>query len=289
MPMNVGDIVTRKSYNHDVNFIVEGISNDQVTLSGVHYRLHADALESDLDVIGTRGVSEQLQTSESRPVTKAEDTRGIKNSLFGWIKDEDSHELNHPSDHLPPLLIGKRFVRILHIDANEHYLNKSLSQYEKFDLPVTGFSIPEELQPDFILGLLQKYQPNILVLTGHDAVSKDRHAAQTINGYLNSKYFVEAIHTAREFNRNYDELVIIAGGCKSYYEALMEAGANFASSPNRVMISITEPVNIACKIAASSIRTVVSMDNIAKVISSGFEGFGGIETRGQCREIKPMF
>ncbi len=33
-----------------------------------------------------------------------------------------------------------------------------------------------------------------------------------------------------------DELVIFAGACQSHYEEIIKAGANFASSPHRILM-----------------------------------------------------
>ncbi len=140
-----------------------------------------------------------------------------------------------------------------------------------------------------ILDLLRRYRPNILVITGHDSLKRESEDSMDLNDYKNSRYFVECVKTAREYNPNYDELVIIAGGCKSHYEEIMRAGANFASSPDRLLIGITDPVYVACKFAHTSIKDILDIDSIAKDVFSGVGGIGGIETRGQCREVKPMY
>ena len=38
-----------------------------------------------------------------------------------------------------------------------------------------------------------------------------------------------------------DQLVIFAGACQSHFESLIQAGANFASSPSRVNIHALRP------------------------------------------------
>ena len=52
--MNIGDIVARKSYNCDTWFIINHIESDIAILSGIYYRLLADANLSDLEIINTR-------------------------------------------------------------------------------------------------------------------------------------------------------------------------------------------------------------------------------------------
>ncbi|MBE5962282.1 MAG: sporulation peptidase YabG [Lachnospiraceae bacterium] len=295
--MNVGDIVTRKSYNNDIFFIIESIYGNHAVLSGLDYRLTADTNIDDLELIHDITTSKYMYpidfAKEEGNIVSASN-RGIINDFFKW---HSSSNKNNPENALckddpacrPDYSEFKSncFVKILHIDANEEYLKECLKQYRKFNVQVIGISIKEEKQPMSILGLLTKHRPNILVITGHDSICKDKSPSNDINHYLNSKYFVESIKIARNYNSNYDELVIIAGGCNSCYEALIEAGANFASSPSRVLISITEPVNIACIMATTSIQKIVSMDHIAPELPSGTEGFGGVETRGQCRLITP--
>lgn len=190
----------------------------------------------------------------------------------------------------PPAIITKQFYgKVLHIDGNANYLSQSLNLYRSFNIPVTGLSIEEPYQPDAILSLLTQYTPNILVITGHDTLPKERLSSLDIDDYKHSKYFAASVQLARTYAHSYDELVIIAGGCKSHYEALMAAGANFASSPGRVLINVTDPASIACKIALTSVREFVSPRFIAKDIAHGLDAFGGIETRGQCRIVEPGF
>lgn len=48
MKLKRGDLVTRKSYNHDTVFKITNIKNDIYYLKGVEIRLYADSPESDL-------------------------------------------------------------------------------------------------------------------------------------------------------------------------------------------------------------------------------------------------
>ena len=54
-----------------------------------------------------------------------------------------------------------------------------------------------------------------------------------IYNYRNSRHFIKTVNEARKWNKNGKELAIFAGACQSYYEAIMQAGANFASSPRK--------------------------------------------------------
>lgn len=269
--MQTGDIVTRNSYHNDIHFIVEHISDNKVQLSGLNYRLSADAVISDLSLSSiTQETPAQIKPPS--PIVPPH------------LTSTNIEKVLHKKE---PLTNGKCFVKTLHIDSNKHYLKECMKLYNEIGIPVIGYQMSEDKQPKNILHLLTQYRPNILVITGHDSVSKSTSDLNSLNSYANSKYFVESVKIARNYKSNYDDLVIIAGGCKSCYEALINEGANFASSPSRVMINVTEPVLIACKIATTSIRQIVTMDAIATVLPSGLSGFGGIETRGQCRIIKP--
>jgi len=84
-----------------------------------------------------------------------------------------------------------------------------------------------------------------------------------------------------------DALVIFAGGCQSHFEALLAAGANFASSPRRVMIHTFDPVFVAQMIAYTPINQTVDVLEVAKRTITGIEGIGGIETRGGYRRGMP--
>ena len=52
--------------------------------------------------------------------------------------------------------------------------------------------------------------------------------------------FIETVKEARRYEREQaEELVIFAGACESYFEALIMAGANFGSSPARILIDLS--------------------------------------------------
>lgn len=54
-----------------------------------------------------------------------------------------------------------------------------------------------------------------------------------IYNYRNSKHFIKTVNEARMWKKNGKDLAIFAGACQSFYEAIMQAGANFASSPRK--------------------------------------------------------
>ena len=88
----------------------------------------------------------------------------------------------------------------------------------------------------------------------------------------------------RDYNSSYDELVIFAGACQSFFEALIDAGANFASSPGRVLIDFADPLIVAERIATTNSEYYITIDDIANDLRDGKEGIGGIGARGKKRK-----
>jgi spore coat assembly protein len=172
---------------------------------------------------------------------------------------------------------------VLHLDGDKEYLDLCMTTYGQLSIKAHGFHVPEQKQPEEVVKYLIEYKPDILVMTGHDGLIKDRKDFSDINNYRSSKFFVQGVKKAREYEPGRDDLVIFAGACQSHYEALIEAGANFASSPQRVLIHAFDPVFIVEKIAYSSINEVVSLKDIINNTITGIEGVGGVESRGRFR------
>ena len=135
-------------------------------------------------------------------------------------------------------LLNKRIAektvtgKILHLDGDKKYSQKAYMYYKKMGLNSVVKNIPEYKQPEEVYDLLKRYNPDILVITGHDSMLKKGRDYYNLYNYKNSKYFIQTIKEARRFDKNYNKnLVIFAGACQSYFEALIAAGANFASSP----------------------------------------------------------
>ncbi|HCC03458.1 MAG TPA: sporulation peptidase YabG, partial [Clostridiales bacterium] len=118
---------------------------------------------------------------------------------------------------------------------------------------------------------------DILVITGHDGMFNKKHGFYDIYNYRNSKYFIETVREARRFEKDYyTDLMIFAGACQSYFEALIQAGANFASSPARILIDIMDPLKVARKIATTDEFNYISIEDIEKELRDGRRGIGGI-------------
>ena len=130
-----------------------------------------------------------------------------------------------------------------------------------------------------IRGLLNKYNPDIVVITGHDGMIKKGRNYNDINNYRNSKYFAKAVSEARHWSSSRSELVIFAGACQSYYEALISAGANFASSPARILIDFIDPLIVAEEVSITKKNKFVTVSDLEPKIRNGrmaISGIGGI-------------
>ena len=98
-----------------------------------------------------------------------------------------------------------------------------------------------------------------------------------IYNYRNSRHFIQTVKEARRYEREMGkDLVIFAGACQSYFEALIMAGANFASSPARILIDILDPLIVAEKIATTDDIKYVTIKDIEKELRDGKRGVGGV-------------
>ncbi len=71
------------------------------------------------------------------------------------------------------------------------------------------------------------------------------------------------------------------GACQSYYEALIGAGANFASSPARILIDFVDPLIVAQNIAYASRNKFVTIKDFEKDLRDGQRGISGIGVMGK--------
>ncbi|QWU16328.1 spore coat assemly protein [Paenibacillus sophorae] len=280
--MNLGDLVVRKSYGGDVTFRVEHIVRNQAIIKGTEFRLLADSPLDDLvqvpaEAMTERGQRARIKAAES--LTELRKDRQEQNRL-GALSPAGIWE-QAPKEASYFELPGK----VLHLDGDPAYLNKSLSLYEQLLIPAEGHHVREAEMASVLYRLLPSVRPNIVVLTGHDGVLKSlpSYDLHSLSSYKNSQNFVAAIRVARDYERHYDALTIIAGACQSHFEALLGAGANFASSPGRILIHALDPVYIAAKAALTSIRETINLSDVLNHTISGSQGLGGIETRGSLR------
>ena len=280
--MKEGDIVTRKSYNQDIIFKITGFSKDEnnkkiALLKGVAFRLIADAYLDDLVLVEKNDMREILID------------KNVQNLLYRSVID--AKERQNMYRGAPKLQSSTNVYgipgKVLQIDGDKEYLKICLDVYSQIGIPAVGVAIPETNQYKEVKNLLEKHKPDILVITGHDALHVKNGDLKNINNYRNSYNFLKAVKEARKWQPDLDTLVIFAGACQSNYEALMKAGANYASSPGRIMIHALDPVFIVEKIACSRIDVVVPIEEILDQTITGVKGIGGFETRGKFRWAMP--
>lgn len=248
----INDYVTRISYNHDIIFRIIDIKDEEIILEGFEKRLIANASVTDLVLVD----NETLNTQEKNSLNR------IKN-----ITKLYRHKIH---------MTGK----ILHIDSDEKYLNKCLKLYDQLSLPAYGVYMSEELIKDYVLELIDKLNPDIVVITGHDSYNKK--GIKDLNNYRNTNDYIEAVKKIRK-HYGKDHIFVFAGACQSNFEAIMASGANFASSPKRVNIDAYDPAIIAIKAATTPFTNIVDLDEIKDLLESKKDGISGIESYGKMR------
>ena len=107
-----------------------------------------------------------------------------------------------------------------------------------------------------------------------------------ISNYKNSKYFINTVRKARECKKAKSNLVIFAGACQSYYEELINNGANFASSPARILIDFIDPLIVAERVATTDWNKYLSIKDIEEELRDGERGIGGIGAMGKKRVLE---
>ncbi len=281
----IGDIVARKSYNFDILFKVVGVNGSIVDLVGMTVRIIADAPDYDLKHMGKDEVDKLVTNIEKSRTLRANRCYNSMNKKFNTFR-EQMFVNDTPNSYQKEDVLRRPGV-VLHIDGDAEYAKKCKESYKKMGLTAYAYNIPEQEQYKQIYSLLQKVRPNILILTGHDAFMRKRNDIYNIENYKNSKYYIQAVLEARRYEHNLDNLVIFAGACQSYYEAIISAGANFASAPKRVLIDMMDPLIVAEAIAYTPVDDFVPIVNIISNTREGIKGIGGLQTRGQFRTGMP--
>lgn len=254
MQFQIGDIVSRKSYNNDILFKIIDISSNVVTLKGVDLRLYADCEVEDLK-------KEEVK----------EDPIKMDREIIN--KNLKSIDLNRDEYFYLP---GK----ILHIDGDEEYLERCINFYHDLNVQAFGLALKEEDIYKYISEYLNEYNPDILVITGHDAYYKKKNDKDNLENYQNSKNFIKAVKVARRYEKDQNKLIIISGACQSDYEELIKAGSNFASSPKRINIHALDPAIIASSVALSVKNESIDLLKLIEKTKYGSDGMGGIITNG---------
>ncbi len=278
----VGMIVSRLSYGSDVLFkvieITEKNNRRVALLRGLETRLMADA---DLDDL-KQATREECKNCRERVLEEAHEflwpaprILADKRSRIGQSNlDESQKYMKFPG-------------RVLHLDGDKQYLAASLERYRQLSIDAQGIAVAEEKQSAVVTGYLRDFKPDLLVITGHDGI-KSRGDPQQLSSYYSSQFFVETVERARDFENNKDDLIIFAGACQSFYEELIRRGANFASSPARILIHALDPLLLIKGIAFTSIGEVIDPFELISGTISGIAGLGGIESHGCLRLGLPV-
>lgn len=244
----IGDLVTRKSYHHDVIFKIVSIDEDLYYLKGVNVRLLADSFEEDLQKY------EGEQEEDDKFFFKTIDYKTLERDEYFYLPGT-----------------------VLHIDSDKDYLNRCLTFYKKNLIRAYGVYCSEKDLPQKIEGYLKKYHPDILVITGHDAYYRKRKEKSK---YKNTENFILSVKEARRYEPSHDKLIIIAGACQSNYEELIKSGANFASSPKRINIHALDPAVVATSMAFADHNKDIDLLEILNKTKYKSDGMGGIITKG---------
>ena len=144
-----GDIVSRNSYKNDIMFYVKRIlklvnGRKIAILKGLDVRVEADAPIEDLQIVSKEEQMRREKELEDRIINKVEKER-VENG-------NRRKEIIHTG-------------RILHLDGDKRYSEKSMMYYRKMGLNATVKNIPENKQPRIVYRLLTIYNPEILVIT----------------------------------------------------------------------------------------------------------------------------
>ena len=144
-----GDIVNRNSYKNDIMFYVKRIlklvnGRKIAILKGLDVRVEADAPIEDLKIVSKEEQMRREKELEDRIISRVGKER-VEN---GNRRKEIIHT-------------GK----ILHLDGDKRYSEKSMMYYRKMGLNATVKNIPENKQPRVVYRLLTIYNPEILVIT----------------------------------------------------------------------------------------------------------------------------
>lgn len=137
-----GDIVSRNSYQNDILFYVKQIvklSNrgEIAILKGITIRIEADAPINDLEIPQEKRIKESFE------------------------KLREKIEISNVIDNREFVKNGK----ILHLDGDRNYSEKTEKYYKKQGLNYIVKHVTEFRQPAVIRNLLQRYKPDIVVIT----------------------------------------------------------------------------------------------------------------------------
>ncbi len=165
-----GDVVARKSHGKDILFVVKNIikaNKEKIAiLKGVIDRIEADSQIEDLEIVDKKIVNKRIETLHQKmkgKIIQTKENRSNQGYRIGIVTPNIKNK--------EKIITGK----ILHLDGDKKYSQKSYYYYKKLGLNAIVKNIPEYRQPRVVFQLLKAYQPDILVITGHDRNDKRRN------------------------------------------------------------------------------------------------------------------
>lgn len=143
-----GNIVARISYHKDVIFVVDLVIDNKIAiLTGITTRLKADSPIEDLELINKKEIDNIYRNIDEKIDKKVNAKETSKGS---FLKRSDKI-----------VYTGK----ILHLDGDRKYSEKSNLYYKKMGLKAIVKNIPESRQVNIANMLIDRYKPDILVVT----------------------------------------------------------------------------------------------------------------------------
>ena len=159
-----GDIVVRKSHGKDIIFYVKTIIKTNqgkiAILCGMIERIEADSRIEDLELVNKKILNKSIRQIEQKFENRLQN-RGYR---IGIITPKNK-------TIQPQIVTGK----ILHLDGDRRYSQKSYNYYRKLGLNAIVKNVPEYKQPKVVYSLLKTYKPDIIIITGHDRNDKKRN------------------------------------------------------------------------------------------------------------------
>lgn len=277
--IKVGDIVSRKSYGCDILFKVKElhVDGDMAILRGTTARLEATAPIHDLVRVSKK---DQARFALEHAAIAKQRTQRLQRVMS--MQGERALRTNSAKSES---VVCKG--RIMHLDGDSDYVAECQAFYNSLNVTAQCVYVPEIEQEDKVDVLCREFKADIVVLTGHDGKFKHLDESDELKHYHNTKAFLRAVQAVRSVRPDKDDLAVVAGACQSYYEVLIAGGANYASSPSRILIDIFDPCIVAVQIAGVGVHDFLQPESAVKATVGQGKGMGGLETKGKARVLYP--
>lgn len=156
-----GDIVARLSYNKDILFEITGIiktksQGEIYILKGITERIEADSSREDLEKIDKRLAEVRIKNTENRIYNY------IEQCLNGYIYKKNTIKEDSNKRKINKIV---KTGKILHLDGDKRYADKSARYYRNLGLDAIVRNVAEIKQAHVVKNLLDRYEPDIVILT----------------------------------------------------------------------------------------------------------------------------